>query len=344
MRAYKSIEEWAKAIGSAAQTRKGRKKAIIASLRPSRGIALMGIRARTESPYLRERAVLRTDNQWFITYRTRRQRQEAFAAIHPLTLASPPPATRRGVYGQAANEVDILTLQADRVPSDFATVAGWIITVKEDGAYNNDRYSKSYHSKFGGTYEVSSRTVQIRRVTPEGTLETKDVDVSAWRGNYLLNALLTSGIVKANGGSSRAGVQLHPAFETILYRAGRAMLLYERRIGGAHYDFCAARRTVTFHAPTIAQAIAGLRRQTALARRAGRVRKAGNAVTAEFGRSLGFCREGMEQFAWDFGLDIGSSYTPKEIAAALSANPRSIDKYGDELRILAAAVGFDVPE
>jgi hypothetical protein len=220
---------------------------------------------------------------------------------------------------------------------DAALVGGWYVSCHEE-AHDDLRYSKSYRERYGNTRVVDSRVVWIRRPSDaSGALETRDVAVSAWRGNYLLDALVASGILP--GDKTLMHVRLHPAYALSLLRSARALKIYERTLAGEHVDYVAVRRNITFHADSPHAAVAGLR---------GKLRAHINAKNAEITfdlcRSLGFCPAGIRAFCRAVGLDPGERYAPAQIAEAVRANLSAGAPYATELRALAAAVGYTIPQ
>lgn len=340
MSKFTSVAAWAKSIGSQAKTLKGQKKAIVLSFDKTPGMAQLTARATATYP----RPVRRGNETR--TWKTQRERQEAFAANHPLTLSCPPPATCQDVYGRSTEQATVLELQVEGAsPHFFALVDGWIITLLEEGDWNRDRYSKSWHRAHGGVWQVSSRTVRIRRVAADGTLETRDQEVSAWRGNYLLNAIVAAGLIERSW-SAPLGIRLHAAFDARQVRSLLGWTIWERTLVGEHVDYCAVRRGQTYHAATVKAAIAGLR--TKIQAATTRLDRDGK-ITIETGLKLGFCKAGMRNFADDFGLDENGAYTPQEIEHAIKAHvspnmslDELIQPYRAELRTLASAVGFKV--
>ena len=133
---FSTVQAWAKQCGSGAKTLKGQKKAIVASFKPQFKGRLIDADTGTWSGRGRGSAA---------RYRAvrKRDRQEQFAARHPLVASSPLPATRRDIYGrlEASDEVSVLQLQSDH--SGFAVVAGWVVRCEEVGTYNRNRYSKT---------------------------------------------------------------------------------------------------------------------------------------------------------------------------------------------------------
>jgi len=339
---FASVAAWAKSVGSGAKTRSGQRKAILGSFARTYGLRPVGL-GEAINPYMvavwHEKgtsafaagAVNRADYY----ARQRRARQERFAANHPLTLSMPAPATKVDVCGHGSEFILSQYLQREAGCRGYTRIGEWYVRTVEVVSYDQNYYSKSYTAAFGGRKTTDSRTVLIRRVKADGTIERCDVEVSSWRGNYLLNACIEAGIVEYHKGLD--AIRLHPAFDVKLVRKG-ALSLYERTIGGQHYDFCAVWHGLTYHAATKKAAVAGLRAKLHTAR----VSK-NSPISWELGKKLGFCDEGMRAFAREFGLDVKANYTAEEIAARVAQNLVAARPFEAELRTLAGAVGYKIP-
>ncbi len=330
---YASIAAWATALGSKAKTHAGQRKVILASFSRNTRLGRIGLMTRD---YFQ-------GNGNSIIYRNSRlHRQERFAANHPTTLAWPAPATREDLTGRhdgAATERDILTLQSDRPHAAISWVGDWAIRVEENITYDYDFYAKSYgHPK----KTVESRKVLIRRIAPAGsqfpgTLESRDVDVDAFRGNYLLTALQSAGILPTL--KTQMALRLNSAYEIATVRDGRLLKIYERTLGGKHIDYCAKAGDYIFHAVTVREAIAGLRKKAA----SSQLRAKGHAIDWNLCKSLGFCDEGIREFARAFDLSLKGVYAPSEIEQRIRQNPSAAAPFVSELRTLASAIGYAIP-
>jgi len=321
---FPSIAAWAASLGSKAKTDAGQRKAIFASLR-RRPFTQWGQKINSAYwPNTTPRA-----DYYAAKQRTRQERlAEALSAGQPL------PATRESVKIAGKTPIPILKLDIGEY-NRYAQVGEWYITLSENREYDYHYYAKSYgHPKV----TVSDRTVHIRRVLPDGTMEVRDVAVDAWRGNYLLNALITAGVVTRQDGARRMEVRLHPAFHLNVVRQGRSLTIYARSLAGTVVDYCATWHGLTFHAATPAAAVRGLRRKLQS------VSAAKNApINRALGLKLGFCEEGMKQFARDFDLNLRGNYSAQQIAERVLSDLPSASKYARELRTLASAVGYAIP-
>lgn len=333
MTRFSTVAAWAASTGSKAKTLRGQRAAIIASFRPIGGFALIG--------NMRGFNVLRSKTPIASPAMRQRQRQIAFAESHPLVRNSPRPATKKDVGGTGPYYVSARAAINDphalrHYSNYYTTVAGWTVRLEETVSYDRDRYSKAWHAQYGAAKVVESRTVIIRRVAADGTLERRDVQVDAWRGNFLLNALVSAGVLPNNKGLM--SVRLHAGYEIELIRAGKTIKVYRRTLAGNPVDFCVVWHGITFHDATVRDAIRGLRSKLRAA-----IEAKASMITWKLGKSLGFCEPGMRQFAADFGLDVNGAYSPDEIERRVRGNMADAAKYASELRALAAAVNHPIP-
>ena len=329
MTKHTSIAEWAGALGSSAKTHAGQRRAIINSFPALATQIPVERRGSQPSSWMTKSIYL---------YTRERARQERFAETHPLTLAHPAPATVYDVRGTSAAIVPLARLQAEHNSHQYSTLSGdWVIRTAESASYNNNCYSKSWHARYGGKRIVDSRTVLCRRVLADGTLEARDFEVPAWRGNYLLDGLVRADILPNN--RTQLALRIHPAYELEVERRGRNVTIYRRVLGGALIDYVAARGTVNYHADTAREALSGLRHK---ARR--RPVQRGKAVTVKLCRALGFCWPGLRDVCAVTGFDLDGVYSAQEIEQAVRSNWSRLSQYESEFRTLAKTLNYSVEE
>jgi len=213
----------------------------------------------------------------------------------------------------------------------------WIISSQEDVSWDNHAYSKTWHRAHGGKKTVDSRTVQIRKWTPSGTIKM-DVELSSWAGNWAIKALVQSGLVQpVKLPKALKAVQLNTAFDVRLVRTILGVSVYERTLAGCHYDYCALGGDVAYQADTIRDAIKGLHEKTT----AKSVAK-NSPITWALCKSLGFCDTGIREFCSDFGLSEKGSYSAAQIHDLVKSDLAKSAKYQQELRKVAAALDYAI--
>jgi hypothetical protein len=186
--------------------------------------------------------------------------------------------------------------------------------------------------------KTTTRQILIRGLNQVGEVEIVDRYVDAWRGNYLLDTLIAAGVIASN--KSRMDVRLHAAYDIREVRRGKHVTIFERTLAGEHIDFCAKRGSLTFHAASDRDAVKGLHAKA----KAAALRACGRAIDWNLGRSLGFCETGMRQFCTVFGLDTKQVLRPAELAEIVKADLTAAAPFAAELKVLANAVGFALPE
>jgi hypothetical protein len=213
----------------------------------------------------------------------------------------------------------------------YAQIGDWIITSSENRDVDWNYYAKSYcHPKV----TVSDRKVRFDNVK---TQETKTLNLSGWRGNWILNSML-EGILEKKAGLMN--IRLHGAFDVTLVRSIGSVKIYERTLCGDHEDFCAvALSGTTYHSDSMISAVRGLREKILATGRA----KRADLITWKLCKSLGFCSEGLNNFIRDFNLEH-DNYLPLELEKIVRTNIERAAPYISELKTLARAVGLNVPE
>jgi len=220
---------------------------------------------------------------------------------------------------------------------EHSRLGDWIISSQEVVSFDNHVYSKSWHKRYGGKKTVDSRTVQIRKWTPDGTINM-DVELSSWAGNWAIKALVQSGLVQPiKVHKSLKAVQLNEAFDVRLIRTILGVSVYERTLLDCHYDYCAVGGDVTYHAATVRYAIKGLHEKTT----ANSVAK-NSPINWALCKSLGFCDTGIREFCSDFGLSEKGSYSPAQIHDLVKSDLAKSAKYEQELRKVAEALDYAI--
>ena len=220
---------------------------------------------------------------------------------------------------------------------EHCRLGDWIISSHEDVSWDNHAYSKSWHRPHGGKKTVDGRTVQIRKWTPDGTIKM-DVQLSSWAGNWVIKALIESGLVQpVKVPKALKAVQLNTALDVRLVRTILGVSVYERTLAGCHYDYCALGGDVTYHAATVRYAIKGLHEKTT----AKAVAK-NSPINWALCKSLGFCDTGIREFCSDFGLSEKGSYSPAQIHDFVKSDLAKAGKYEHELKKVAAALDYAI--
>ncbi len=223
---------------------------------------------------------------------------------------------------------------------EIARVGSWWISTSQSEEKDWNYYSKAWHRSHGPKVTISDRKVLIRRYNPATKkIESRDQDVTAWRGNWALNALIDAGVIEGVKAPTKIRpVQLHHAFAVELHRKHGDFTVYRRMLAGDIYDFCAFWHGLTYHAESPITAIRGLKNKIHVAEK-----RRNSPINWALCRELGFCEEGIKQFCRDFSLSPKGEYTPEEIRKAVEHDISSAIPYASELKTLAKAVGYAIP-
>jgi hypothetical protein len=223
----------------------------------------------------------------------------------------------------------------DTQKSNCVMIGGWTATAWQEESLDWNFYSKAWHRSHGPKKTITGRFVRF--TSPTGK-KVKIVELDGWRGNWQVRALLEAGLVKQKKG--QMPIRLNEAFDIKFVEARRGYKLFERTLKGEHVDYCLVSPLgMTYHAANWAECLLGLR-----AKRQSQKRRETATIDWKFLRSLGFCREGIIEFASVFNFDLKGSYTPQEIYEAIAPNPSKATPFEKELQVLAKVVGFSVPE
>ncbi len=216
----------------------------------------------------------------------------------------------------------------------YIQIGAWRVFAREVGAWNNDRYSKSWHKSHGGVWEVERREVVAIRINQFGNFEEKTVQLDGWRGNWMLNSLLELGLLERQAGLK--SVRLHEAFDVALEKTTLGYSVFKRTLAGEFVGYSLVAPTgMTYHATTIKAAFAGLRQKL----KAVEISKT-HKINWDFCKKLGFCDAGIKQFASTFGLAIKGQYSPEQIEVAIKTNVGAAAPFEMELRKLAQALNY----
>lgn len=208
----------------------------------------------------------------------------------------------------------------------FASFGKYLVTCKESVSYDNKKYSKSWHRAHGGAKSVDSRDVVFFNTLTD---EITKVAVDAWRGEYVAQAIaqfLKLQPVKV--AKQLRKIQLNEAFDIVKVREIAGAQVWQRTIGGYHWDYCVVSGNETFHASTVKAAIEGLRKK-----REARVEADSETINYQTAKAAGFCRTGIAQFCNDNDLDIDGEYTRAELRKIVVSNrDLNCQKYQQDLR------------
>lgn len=218
---------------------------------------------------------------------------------------------------------------------------GWFYRQNEEAEADYHAYSKEWHRAHGPKVTISNRRVSFRRINPEtGEKEIKTAHMDSWRGDWLAQAIIKADLQPDNPNAPLA-VRLHAAYDAELIKTSHGYRIYRRTLVGKFVDWVIiAPLGTTYHSQDRKVLLAGVHAKI----RAKKASLEGRMIDWNKCRKLEFCETGILAFCDLFNLNPKSSYTPEEIERVVRANPSAAAPYLPELRTLAQAVGFVVPE
>lgn len=145
------------------------------------------------------------------------------------------------------------------------------------------------------------------------------------RGKWLINTVCELLEIKPVPVRGKSHIQLDNHFTINLSRKIGNVEIWERKLAGELYDYCAVRGKDTYHADTQLEAIQGLQRKLALPG------MRHEKIDMNYAISLGFCRSGVVNFCEDYGLDEKKIYSRTEIQQKISEGNGLAEKYEREL-------------
>lgn len=203
---------------------------------------------------------------------------------------------------------------------------GSTVSVHEDISENWKFYSKAWHRAHGPKRTVERRWVRL--TTPAG--QRHELDIPAFRGNYLLTALAQLlGLKKVRVSRGLAPAQLFTFAQVELQHRRGEVAVYARTFAGTRLDYVIVALGKTYHAETVAAAVAGWKNKECR-----RQARQSEVLTYELVREqYGFCHEGIADFCELNGLDIEAAYTRQQVRnAALPQRAANCRRFAAELR------------
>ena len=222
--------------------------------------------------------------------------------------------------------------------STSVEIGKFLFSQHEHVEWNNNKYSKGWHRKYGGVKEVSDRRVNIYKIdrrAKDGKKLLATVEFDAWRGNILLAAIKNSGLFTEPNCKNPLSIRLDKWYDAKLVRVIGNIKIYERTLIGGFVDYCAVLNKITFHAKTMRESISGLNKKIKAA-----TKKLNEPISYALCKKLGFCENGIRDFCETFSLDIDGTYSPQEVEKVVSGNISAAAPFESELRTMAKALNY----
>lgn len=213
----------------------------------------------------------------------------------------------------------------------------WTIQAAENGAWNNNKYSKSWHRSHGGVWEVEGRTITISRPWGRGEIK-KTVELESWQGDFLAKAIIEAGLQPKSYNAPKS-VRLNDAYDAKHIETKRGYKIYSRTLLGAHVGYViVSPNGVTFHHESRKELVRGLSNKIQARVQASFSKE----INWKLVRELGFCKEGIREFLSITGLKEEKSYSPREVHTAIkNVGYQAVSHFSSELNTLAKACKYD---
>ena len=223
------------------------------------------------------------------------------------------------------NKVSLAKLQSERLNNTYAIYKGQYITTETQMAFDDSEVS------FGnGTIKTIGRKILIRhkkKIVFERKLKT-------YSGNFVLNAIESHfGRVKnVKVVPELKPVQLNPKITVYELPECDGIRIFERLFSNVHYDYCALKDGITYHAESILQCMNGWNKKKELSKAGAKI------INWRICRALGFCSEGLRSFCSCNNISTKEDYTVSELARLiqprLSYNKAYYDRELQQLGII----------
>lgn len=238
-------------------------------------------------------------------------------------------------YLTASEELSLAKSQIEKIS---ITIGVWTITSSQSVDKDWHYYSKAWHRSHGPKVTISDRKITFQRKHGAGVMK-RSVDLESWSGDFVANAIVSLGL-EPKKPTTPIRVRLNKAYDAKLTETKRGYKIYSRTLLGQHHDWVIESPLgMIYHDTDRSNLIKGLHKKIR-----SQSRKISGAIDWKKCRSLGFCETGIKQFCADFGLSIKSAYSPLEIHTRIKQDIQKAIPYLHELKILADAVGYNVPE
>lgn len=174
----------------------------------------------------------------------------------------------------------------------------------ESGNYNNNKYSKSYHKKYGGAWEKENSYVIVNR----NNEFLKKIEVDNFKGNTLHKIIheLTDKVVS----DVPLYVRLNEYYDAKIIKSILGYTIYKRTLLDQFYDYViVSPDKLTYHDSELKNLFIGLKEKV----RTKSLKAENKLVNFKILRLLGFCKDGITQVAEYLELSTSKNYSVDEI-------------------------------
>lgn len=181
----------------------------------------------------------------------------------------------------------------------------------EQGTYNNKKYSKSYHRKYGGVWEKGKAFIIINK----NNEFFKKIEVDNFKGDLIVKIVkLLDLIPKSN---IPLYIRINSAYDAILIKSINGYKIYKRTILDQFYDYViVSPDKLTYHDANLKNLFIGLKEKIKTAA----LKSENKLVNYKILRLLGFCKSGIKQVADYLNLDTRKNYNINDIITVFKNN------------------------
>lgn len=206
----------------------------------------------------------------------------------------------------------------------------------EQGTYNNKKYSKSYHRKYGGVWEKEKSYVVVNK----NNELVKKIEVDNFKGN-VLNKILPL-LIDADKIISDVPlyVRINKYYGAELIKSINDYTIYKRTILDQFYDYViVSPDKLTYHDTDFKNLFSGLREKIKTAE----LKSENKLVNYRILRSLGFCKAGIKEVADYLNLDTRKNYNISEIEDIFKNNDlNNLNQFKRDFYIFCNYYGIDI--
>ena len=249
-----------------------------------------------------------------------------------------------------SQSVSISSIESSK-KDGYYHVGMYVVYIKEHGTWDNERYSKSYHNKYGGVWEREKIEVKIYKKRGDAiSCTTHSID--SFRGKWLTKLLIIDGIVKEKRERSAITLdKLHSArrvkdIELKNLESENKIFLYERYIiKGQIEDYVAVKGGTTYHDKNPRLAIKCLNEKIATKKREQQARGIHRVITREFvSKKMNFCQSGINSFlskiGFEFPEEIDEIKTVDLIKKIKATKKADLSQFAEEISRLKKVTGL----
>lgn len=174
----------------------------------------------------------------------------------------------------------------------------------EQGTYNNNKYSKGYHRKYGGVWEKEKAFIIINK----NNQFFKKVEVDNFKGDLIVKIIKALDLIPNS--NIPLYIRINSAYDAILIKSIRGYKIYKRTILDQFYDYViVSPDKLTYHDENLKNLFIGLKEKIKTAA----LKSENKLVNYKILRSLGFCKSGITEVANYLNLDTRKNYNISEI-------------------------------